>query len=567
MRMSKTIYHTAALLAAMTAPAVHAAIVETGDVTINSGLNTKRVGDTGAGALTINAGSSVVDRKLLIFGANAGSNGVGLVTGAGSSLEINNDLSIGGGGTGKLTVSDGATAFTKRLPGDPEDVGEVAIGQAAGSVGELIVTGAGSSFSADSIWFYMGGSGTATLTVEDNATMVAFDQTIDAPFFRTTQNADGQATINVRSGGLLDITGAGNDVIHLGEKGDATLNIESGGRMLAGRMRVAQQDNSTVDINITGVGSELKAEFLFAAQDPNTVVTIDVEDQGLLHVTRWLYVGQEGTGTLNVSGGSEVDVDEDLWVGGELGAFAGNGSMTVTEGSTVTVDDDMYISTGIATGVFSISGDGTKLTVNDRLWVGWGYYDAASGTRFPADGTLEVGRGALIEAPGNGPSSNSGLRFTVASVDTATMRFIIGDDGAGSIESGLIETGHLRFGGGTALLDIDIDSGVVLSLGDMFTLIDYANWDGGLFDNVADDAIVSFGGYRFLIDYDTDLGGGDLALTATVVPEPTSLALLGLGGLLVLVRRGQRAGGENDAGPQRCRVRRPSDRKDQWIRI
>ncbi len=537
--MNKTIYHTAVILTTMAAPATHAAVVETGDVTEDNLF--KRVGDSGVGTLTIDNGSSIVETRRVIFGDDApGGDGTGLVTGAGSSLEINDDLTIGGSGTGKLTVSNGGTAFTKRPLGADSGVGEVSIGQAAGSVGELIVTGTGSSFSADSIWFYMGGSGTGTLSVEDNATMIAFDQTIDNPFFRTTQNADGQATINVRSGGLLDITGAGNDVIHLGEKGEATLNIESGGRMLAGRMRIAQQDDSSADINITGAGSELQAEFFFAAQDPNTVVTIDVQDQGKLHVTRWLYVGQEGTGTLNVSGGSVIDVDEDLFVGGEIGALAGNGSMTVTGGGTVTVDDDMYISTDISTGVFSISGDGSTLTVNDRLYVGWG---AAS---FPADGTLEVGRGALIEAPANG-TGNSGLRFAIASNDKATMRFIIGDDGTGSIESGLIETGALRFGGGTALLDIDIDNGVVLSLGDTFTLIDYANWDGGLFNGIADDSVVSFGGYDLLINYDADLGGGDLALTATVVPEPASLVLLGLGGVALLGRRRGRSAEDRSA--------------------
>ncbi|MEM1165512.1 MAG: hypothetical protein AAGI30_04400 [Planctomycetota bacterium] len=520
---------TTLIVTAAAAPTLHAAVVETGDVVLNG--TTRLVGNTGVGTYTVDDGSAAVEGTMR-FGETSTGDGTGLVTGAGTSLELANGvLNVGNNGTGRFTVADGATVLISRDPGATGSQGAFLIGQPAGSVGEILVTGSGSSLtgSADIVW--MGASGEAVLTVEDNATVTAFGPTQNNPFFRAAQSPDGQATINIRTGGVLDVTGPGNDVIHLPERGSATLNIESGGRMIAGRMRVAQLGTANADISITGIGSELEADFLFAAQGAETDVTIDIEDQGRLHVTQWLYVGQTGTGTLNVSGESVVDVDEDLFVGGEIGAVAGNGTMTVTEGSTVTVGDDMYIGTDISTGTFSISGDGTTLTVNDRFYVGWGF------DGFPANGTLEVGRGALITAPANGPSSNPGLGFAIAGGDTATMRFVIGDDGTGSIESGLIETGALLFGSGTALLEIDVDAGVVLGLGDTFTLIDYGTTNGGLFANVADDAIVSFGGFQFLINYDDDLGGGDLALTATVIPAPASLAFFGVSGVLAARRR------------------------------
>ncbi|MEM6553782.1 MAG: PEP-CTERM sorting domain-containing protein [Planctomycetota bacterium] len=522
---------TGLALSVLAAGNLAADLMVTGQVTDNG--TTTIVGVDGVGTYTVDDGFDAVE-GIMRFGETATGNGTGLVTGTGSSLTLENGvLNVGNRGTGLFTVADGADVLITRDSGAGGSQGGFIIAQEPGSVGEIVVTGAGSSLTGTGPRILMGGSGQATLTVENNATVDAFGPTIENPSFRIAQRSDGQATINVRTGGLLDLTGPGNDVVFLPERGSATLNIESGGRMLAGLIRVAQVGTAHADINITGTGSELEAEFLFAAQDPDTTVTIDVEDQGRLHVTRWLYVGQEGTGSLNVSGGSVVDVDEDLFVGGEIGAVAGDGTMMVTDGSTVTVADDMYISTDISTGVFSIFDDGSTLTVNDRFWVGWGLASA------PADGTLEVGRGALIEAPGNGPSSNSGLRFAVAANDTATMRFIIGDDGTGFISAGLIETGALRFGSGTALLDIDVDSLTPVGIGDVFTLIDYDTTDGGLFDNVADDTILTSGAYQFLINYDTDLGGGDFALTATVVaiPEPAALTLLAAAAGFLSIRR------------------------------
>ncbi|MEM1013345.1 MAG: hypothetical protein AAGI46_14130, partial [Planctomycetota bacterium] len=222
-----------------------------------------------------------------------------------------------------------------------------------------------------------------------------------------------------------------------------------------------------------------------------------------------------------VSGASTVNVDADFFVGGEVGAVAGDGSVTVTDGSSVTVGDDLYIGTDISTGVLSLFGAGTTLTVGDRLYVGWGF------AGFPATGTLEVGRGAVVEA-----TAGEGLNYADAGGDQATGRFVIGDDGTGTVSSGLIEASTFGFGTGTAMLELAVDGGVVLDVGDVFVLIDYNTWDGGLFANVADDEIVSFSGFQFLIDYN-DAAFGGTALTATVIPEPLA-ALGGFAGVALI---------------------------------
>jgi len=97
-----------------------------------------RVGDAGTGTLTIEAGG-VVDNgtSTVIIGGLVSGDGTVTVRGSGSRLDTGAFL-IGDAGTGRLTIEDGGVADSA--------VTSSRIGNAAGSHGELTVTGAGSSF-------------------------------------------------------------------------------------------------------------------------------------------------------------------------------------------------------------------------------------------------------------------------------------------------------------------------------------------------------------------------------------------------------------------------------------
>ena len=68
------------------------------------------IGPGGTGMLTIQTGGTLISFGLSTIGNFSGSQGTVTVTGAGSNLQINGSVVVGGQGTGTLTIEDGGTA-------------------------------------------------------------------------------------------------------------------------------------------------------------------------------------------------------------------------------------------------------------------------------------------------------------------------------------------------------------------------------------------------------------------------------------------------------------------------
>jgi hypothetical protein len=228
-----------------------------------------------------------------------------------------------------------------------------------------------------------------------------------------------------------------------------------------------------------------------------------------------------------------------------IGTSFNAGSVSVS-GGTLQGDKRVRIANN-ATGDLIMTG-GT-LSVTSLLEIGnttrteQGIFDISDGSA-----TFTAG---LTFNNGNGRFNYSGGTVELGGIDLASS-------GNSSSIFSLSEIGGSGYNGITVNGDIDADlltldlsmAGSVLSglsAGDRFTLFDYSgavnsnfSSDGTIAGEISDGDTLSIDGTDFTYDTDTDLGGGDLAVTITAIPEPgASSAILGLaiGSMLLLTRR------------------------------
>jgi autotransporter-associated beta strand protein len=92
----------------------------------------------------------------------------------------------------------------------------------------------------------------------------------------------------------------------------------------------------------------------------------------------------------------------------------------------------------------------------------------------------------------------------------------------------VVVNGNLTLNSPTLTL-ADLDANTIMQLGSQFVLVHYTGtWNGGTFQGYADDSSFWFGNNKFTIDYNFANPAGGFDVILTDLPEPASLALLGL---------------------------------------
>lgn len=443
----------------------------------------------GTASLNIGSGKSLTV-ELLSFGVEEGSSGTGTISGTvtATSLGITvGDQALFGpslttGTTGNLTISSGGTVN-----------GAINIGYVELSTGTLVVTGSGSTVTGG----IYGGSGTATITVDDSATV---QNGIFGTSGSTNITITGSAVVN---GGLgVGNSGAGTSSFTvdngstLGGNGEIGVNAGTGGTAtgsIEGSMHTVDRilvggggtntltvTDATLDGSGAGAGSTIgytggTSTFVLSDAVWNNsnnglnvgrnggtgVFTLDTNStsgQGETHIGR----DTGSNGTINVTTGSTLNVYGALRVGSNIGSGGGTGTLAISGGSTVNSKQG-YVGNGASTtGTVTISGSGSSWAIANsgvsNFEVGssgTGTLTVSAGATLTNDSIATVGsssgsNGSVI-VTGTGSSWTSASTITVSAQSGATGSITLADGGALTITSGLL---RLAEGTGAGTLNI-----------------------------------------------------------------------------------------------------------------
>jgi T5SS/PEP-CTERM-associated repeat protein len=473
------------------------------------------------------------------------------------------DLGTVGAQAGNLTVA---------APGDLAVSTTLRVGQAAGTTGDVTMTGGtvtvngavGSGFGDGDL--IIGDVGAGTHTQSGGDVNVADEIIIGLADVSTgvVNVSGGNFRANGRSilvgfdgNGTLNVSGTGNVranhdmLIGFLEGGVGNVNV-SGGTVEAGFFftnSFTGPAGSTA--NVTQTGGTFNARIAFVLGQSNGTSTMNHSGGAINALTNngdmVVSDGGGNTSTYNISGTATVDLLHNFIVG----AFNGSNGTVNQSGGTITAGDNLLIGRD-GVGAWNLSG-GTASATNVFL----GDFDASFGTMKVTGGTLDLSGNLNVGAAlaSNAPAMPTG---TQGQALDANGTFIVSGNG-GTIEVG----GNLlanpddnsRFGGGGEHNDGTL---VFEALGAGVSMIDVTGIADLTGAEIDVDLLSSFalGTTLDLItatDISTDYlqvaedigrislavvaGGNGEILRATVIPEPATLALAGAAALGVLWSR------------------------------
>ncbi len=415
------------------------------------------VGSGGPGSLQVDGGS-FLQVASLVFGINQTGTGTGILTGAGSRIELTgngfdqgslNRFEVGGWGAGMFTVADGALLDGRANSAACLGVNHACnsfIGNAAGSTSTFTVTGAGSqarflrSFVVgglavfrppiDSFTFGTpGGTTRGTVNVQAGGTLVTdFVRLGNAPGGSSPTGSersfadvsiDGVGSLWRVTGGTLEPTQYANVQTATHRNAWATLAMTGGGEMRiegdGARYTVVSLTNGggRTDALVSGAGSRLQ----FAGQSGVLNVggslgtaTLDVRNGGLVDGMFYAAVGRggstagllvDGAGSLfHVNGTASAAANTNFGPAYmDIGRSGGNGTVTVSNGARL----ELLTSQG------AVNGNGTGMGLGR---------DANSAGTLQITGGGEVLLRSISAAPG-----------TAAETDNPSV--LVGQDGSG----------------------------------------------------------------------------------------------------------------------------------------
>lgn len=518
------------------------------------------------------------------------------LSGTSSYVQNGGRLALGDGLTGTVNVSDNAS-LTFATTGGGQDliIGEQVTGtfnQTGGTVeaGNVVFVGHGegagipngSSLTVSGGTFTAGtdilaGTGDAT-----NTSVNVDGGTVNVPFWtrvglgdssNTSVNVtDGTLAMGVRlvlgeanasntslnvSGGLVDV--GEHAFIGTGTTSGTSASVSGGTVDVSASTHVGTGRATGSSLEVSEGGTLSTGDHAFVGIDSATNTTLTVSG-GTLNAGIHFFLGQGASNntTFNLSGGT-VNVG-DLFLMGSGGAATGvvtnhsGGTLNVRTGGGL--GNFVVADAGDPVATYNLSGDGV-INANGTMGIigrqGTGsMYQSGGIANFagPLDIANAQGTGAnptgLYEISG-GTLNAGGLSVGVSGDGTFT---VIGGDGVISIDGDVNVFNGDSTDAGTLEFVLEDGEGVsqIFATGDVTfaagseLVIDLGNVDLGAMQidlltasNIIDEGLVLSAPSGITLDIIS--GGNGQILRATLVPEPMSLGLLGLGGLALLRKR------------------------------
>ncbi len=289
------------------------------------------LGDKASGSLTITnlggvtAGSAAANAAVRL-GVSAGGDGSLILRGG--NLTVNGQMDLGLAGTGHLVITQqstvvvGGTAATGPARG-------IEIGQAAGGIGDVTVSGAKSLLN-NTGQFVVGDAGLGGLSIASGATVI------------TNPGTGGLAGLVIgnaagATGSTVNVSGAGSNLqvsglLNVGVNGSGSLQLSGGATVIAGSLDAGDFAAAVGQISLSGAGTNLTVLGAATVADDGTGVLSVLN--GATFSADSLTIGSQGdsSGALIVSGnGSVINLTGSLNIGTALGV----GDLTIGPGGAV----------------------------------------------------------------------------------------------------------------------------------------------------------------------------------------------------------------------------------------